>query len=80
MLQVDPLEWQVSAESANCIAAMVANTLGATESVLRIAARGTDIKLFLKVCSAEIWWQLTSCTIARPQDFYSYVYPAVEAN
>jgi hypothetical protein len=46
---VDPLEWQISQETANKIAACMANTIGATESVLRVAASGHDKKLFLKV-------------------------------
>jgi hypothetical protein len=49
ILPVDPSGWQVSVESANYVAAMLANTLGATEGVLRIAAVGSDFKLFLKV-------------------------------
>jgi hypothetical protein len=39
-------------KSANYVAAMLANTLGATEGVLRIAAVGSDFKLFLKVVLA----------------------------
>eukprot|EP00252_Welwitschia_mirabilis_P021299 TRINITY_DN5425_c0_g1_i1.p1 TRINITY_DN5425_c0_g1~~TRINITY_DN5425_c0_g1_i1.p1 ORF type:complete len:127 (+),score=16.62 TRINITY_DN5425_c0_g1_i1:237-617(+) len=46
---VDPLEWQISQETANRIAACMANTIGAAESVLRVAAQGQDKKLFLKV-------------------------------
>eukprot|EP01018_Ginkgo_biloba_P027893 Gb_36106 [translate_table: standard] len=46
---VDPLEWQISQETANKIAACMANTIGAAESVLRVAASGHDKKLFLKV-------------------------------
>ncbi|GLJ10593.1 hypothetical protein SUGI_0131290 [Cryptomeria japonica] len=46
---VDPLEWQISQETANKVAACMANTVGATESVLRVAASGHDKKLFLKV-------------------------------
>jgi len=52
ILPVDPSGWQVSVESANYVAAMLANTLGATEGVLRIAAVGSDFKLFLKV---KLW-------------------------
>ncbi|KAH8968997.1 hypothetical protein BDL97_02G013300 [Sphagnum fallax] len=52
ILPVDPSGWQVSVESANYVAAMLANTLGATEGVLRIAAVGSDFKLFLKVVLA----------------------------
>ncbi|KAJ7515879.1 hypothetical protein O6H91_22G032700 [Diphasiastrum complanatum] len=46
---VDPLEWQVSQDSATCLVACVANTMGATEGVLRVAASGSDYKLFFKV-------------------------------
>ncbi|ERN12512.1 hypothetical protein AMTR_s00025p00186730 [Amborella trichopoda] len=46
---VDPLEWQISQETANGIAAWMANTIGAAESVLRVAATGHDKRLFLKV-------------------------------
>ncbi|CAL5011071.1 unnamed protein product [Urochloa decumbens] len=46
---VDPLEWQISQEMANSIVASLANTIGAAESVLRVAATGHDKKLFLKV-------------------------------
>lgn len=49
ILPMDPAEWQISPETANCIAATVANVLGALESVLRVAASGSDKKLFLKV-------------------------------
>lgn len=48
---VDPLEWQISQDSANSIAACLANTVGAAESVLRVAATGHDKRLFLKVLS-----------------------------
>nr|KYP53861.1 Reticulon-like protein B22 [Cajanus cajan] len=46
---VDPLEWQISQESANAIVAWFANTVGAAESVFRVAATGHDKRLFLKV-------------------------------
>ncbi|CAN6464511.1 unnamed protein product [Victoria cruziana] len=46
---VDPLEWQISQETANGVAACLANTIGAAESVLRVAATGHDKRLFLKV-------------------------------
>ncbi|KAH9549613.1 hypothetical protein CY35_10G029400 [Sphagnum magellanicum] len=46
---LDPSGWQVSVKSANYVAAMLPNTLGATEGVLRIAAVGSDFKLFLKL-------------------------------
>ncbi|XP_077238555.1 reticulon family protein isoform X1 [Tasmannia lanceolata] len=46
---VDPLEWQISQDTANGIVACMANTIGAAESVLRVAATGHDKRLFLKV-------------------------------
>ncbi|GMN68818.1 hypothetical protein TIFTF001_037869 [Ficus carica] len=46
---VDPLEWQISQDTANSIVAWLANTVGAAESVLRVAATGHDKRLFLKV-------------------------------
>ncbi|KAK4796588.1 hypothetical protein SAY86_028914 [Trapa natans] len=46
---VDPLEWKISQDAANNIAACLANTIGAAESVLRVAATGHDKRLFLKV-------------------------------
>ncbi|KAE9465967.1 hypothetical protein C3L33_02144, partial [Rhododendron williamsianum] len=46
---VDPLEWQISQDSANSMFARLANTIGAAESVLRVAATGHDKRLFLKV-------------------------------
>lgn len=49
ILPMDAAEWQISPETANCIAATVANVVGALESVLRVAASGSDKKLFLKV-------------------------------
>ncbi|XP_015894155.3 reticulon-like protein B22 [Ziziphus jujuba] len=46
---VDPLEWQISQDTANSIVAWLANTVGAAESVLRVAATGHDKRLFVKV-------------------------------
>ncbi|THU55511.1 hypothetical protein C4D60_Mb11t07350 [Musa balbisiana] len=46
---VDPLEWQISQDTANTIVACSANTVGAAESVLRVAATGHDKRLFVKV-------------------------------
>lgn len=46
---IDPLEWEVSQDTANQVAACIANVVGAAESVLRVAAKGEDKKLFLKV-------------------------------
>ncbi|XP_027344743.1 reticulon-like protein B22 isoform X2 [Abrus precatorius] len=46
---VDPLEWQISQDTANAIVAWFVNTIGAAESVLRVAATGHDKRLFFKV-------------------------------
>ncbi|XP_075492931.1 reticulon-like protein B22 [Primulina tabacum] len=46
---VDPLHWQISQDSATSFFACLANTLGAAESVLRVAATGHDKRLFFKV-------------------------------
>ncbi|MBA0565207.1 hypothetical protein Golob_010095 [Gossypium lobatum] len=46
---VDPLEWQISQDAANSIFAWLANTVGAAESVLRVAATGHDKRLFFGV-------------------------------
>lgn len=46
---MDPLEWQISQDTANSIVAWLANTIGAAESVLRVAATGHDKRLFFKV-------------------------------
>ncbi|KAH0913079.1 hypothetical protein HID58_036400 [Brassica napus] len=48
---VDPLEWQISQDTASNIFARLANTVGAAESVLRVAATGHDKRLFLKASS-----------------------------
>ncbi|GAV71183.1 Reticulon domain-containing protein, partial [Cephalotus follicularis] len=49
---VDPLEWQISQDTANSIVACLANTIGAAESVLRVAATGHDKRLFFKVVAS----------------------------
>ncbi|KAM7259619.1 hypothetical protein ACFE04_015360 [Oxalis oulophora] len=49
---VDPLEWQISQDTANGIVACLANTVGAAESVLRVAATGHDKRLFFKVAGS----------------------------
>lgn len=51
---MDPLEWQISQDTANSIVAWLANTVGAAESVLRVAATGHDKRLFVKVNSKWI--------------------------
>lgn len=43
------MEWQISLNTANCMAECLANTVGAAESVLRVAATGHDKRLFFKV-------------------------------
>ena len=48
-MPVDPLEWQLSQDTANKIFATLANTVGAAESVLRVAATGHDKRLFCRV-------------------------------
>lgn len=50
---MDPLEWQISQDTANSLFACLANTVGATESVLRVAATGHDKRLFLKVITDQ---------------------------
>ncbi|XP_031119283.1 reticulon-like protein B22 [Ipomoea triloba] len=49
---VDPLEWQICQDTANTAFACLANTIGAAESVLRVAATGHDKRLFFKVVAA----------------------------
>ncbi|EPS68857.1 hypothetical protein M569_05910, partial [Genlisea aurea] len=46
---VDPLHWQISQNTAASLFACLANTVGAAESVLRVAATGHDKRLFFKV-------------------------------
>ncbi|KAK4267726.1 hypothetical protein QN277_024468 [Acacia crassicarpa] len=46
---VDPLEWKITQDTASGIVAWFVNTIGAAESVLRVAATGHDKRLFLKV-------------------------------
>lgn len=46
---VDPHVWQISQDTATGVAECLASTLGAAESVLRVAATGHDKKLFFKV-------------------------------
>lgn len=48
-LPVDLSKFEVSSETANHVVAFFANTVGATEGVLRVAASGSDYKLFIKV-------------------------------
>eukprot|EP00850_Spirogloea_muscicola_P007681 SM000039S14511 [mRNA] locus=s39:473479:474798:+ [translate_table: standard] len=48
-ISTSPFEVQLSAEAATCFVACLANTVCATEGVLRVAASGSDYKLFAKV-------------------------------
>ncbi|CAN6907272.1 unnamed protein product, partial [Brassica oleracea] len=48
---VDPLDWQISQDTASNIVARLDNTVGAAESVLSVAATGHDKMLFLKAIS-----------------------------
>ncbi|GFQ05601.1 reticulon-like protein b23 [Phtheirospermum japonicum] len=51
VVPVNPLHCQISQDAATSLFACLANTLGATESVLRVASTGHDKHLFLKVVS-----------------------------
>ncbi|KAL0724369.1 hypothetical protein Bca4012_038968 [Brassica carinata] len=57
---VDPLEWQISQDTASNIVARLANTVGAAEAVLRVAATGHDKRLFVK---AKCFLTFTNSTI-----------------
>eukprot|EP00897_Mesotaenium_endlicherianum_P000743 jgi/Mesen1/1066/ME000123S00238 len=46
---VEPLAYEMSEEAATCVVAWGANLVGATEGVLRVAASGSDYRLFAKV-------------------------------
>lgn len=46
---IDPIHWQISQDTANSLFACLANTIGAAESVFRVAATGHDKRFFLKV-------------------------------
>ncbi|KAL5062455.1 hypothetical protein RYX36_024192 [Vicia faba] len=39
---VDPLEWRISQDTANIVVVSLANTIGAAESVLRVASTDHD--------------------------------------
>ncbi|KAG2577505.1 hypothetical protein PVAP13_6NG105700, partial [Panicum virgatum] len=65
---VDPLEWQISQEMANSIVASLANTIGAAESVLRVAATGHDKKLFFKLW--EEWCQELQLLMLQPSTMH----------
>lgn len=57
---MDPLEWQISQDTASSIIARLANTVGAAEGVLRVAATGHDKRLFVKA-SVSLVTILRSC-------------------
>jgi len=65
---VDPLEWQISQDTASNIVARLANTVGAAEGVLRVAATGHDKRLFVKVSVSFVTNLL--CTRYR---YYSWI-------
>ncbi|CAI9114581.1 OLC1v1015335C1 [Oldenlandia corymbosa var. corymbosa] len=71
---VDPLEWQISQDAANSMFACLANTIGAAESVLRVAATGHDKRLFFKVVS--ILYLLSA--FARIVSAATFAYVAIE--
>ncbi|KAM7253872.1 hypothetical protein ACFE04_031554 [Oxalis oulophora] len=48
-IPVDPLEWKISQDAANEVIARLVNTIGASVSVLKVAATGHDKRLFFKV-------------------------------
>ncbi|RWR73248.1 reticulon-like protein B22 [Cinnamomum micranthum f. kanehirae] len=60
---VDPLEWQISQDTANGFVACLANTIGAAESVLRVAATGHDKRLFLKFFTSTLLLNLGGITV-----------------
>lgn len=60
---MDPLEWQISQDTASNIFARLANTVGAAESVLRVAATGHDKRLFLKASSVFFFRLLGYITV-----------------
>lgn len=62
---VDPLEWQISQDTANSIVVWFANTVGAAESVLRVAATGHDKRLFFKVLDFISIQRLSFCVLLR---------------
>ncbi|KAL3618119.1 Reticulon-like protein B22 [Castilleja foliolosa] len=75
---VDPLHWQISQDAATSLFACLANTLGAAESVLRVAATGHDKRLFLKVVSclyllSVIGRAVSGVTVAYIVDYVYYV-------
>ncbi|CAI5984586.1 unnamed protein product, partial [Closterium sp. NIES-65] len=47
--------WQVSEGAAEAVVAAGANVLGAAEGVLRVAASGSDVRLFVKVVAGVPW-------------------------
>ncbi|KAJ7159394.1 hypothetical protein O6H91_Y547400 [Diphasiastrum complanatum] len=77
---VDPLELQVSQDSATCLVACVANTIGVTERVLRVAASGSDYKLFFKVVlflylTSALGMALSGATVVYTALWFAFTVP-----
>lgn len=70
---MDPLEWQISQETANSIIAWFANTVGAAESVLRVAATGHDKRLFFKVSTLDTLLLLFLLLLLCPFIFFNAI-------
>lgn len=62
---MDPLEWQISQDTASNIVARLANTVGAAEGVLRVAATGHDKRLFVKASVLPTYHVQDTITILR---------------
>ncbi|GFP91059.1 reticulon-like protein b23 [Phtheirospermum japonicum] len=57
---IDPLHWQISQDASTSLFACLANTLGAAESVLRVATTGHGQAPFpqggfLSLCALRDW-------------------------
>ncbi|GBG89640.1 hypothetical protein CBR_g49429 [Chara braunii] len=59
-------KWELSEDSAYRITAFGANTIGAAEGVMRIAANGSDYKLFVKVMIALCSMSLIGRVVSGP--------------
>ncbi|CAN4098048.1 unnamed protein product [Withania somnifera] len=80
---VDPLEWQISQDTANRVLACLANTLGAAESVLRVSATGHDKRLFVKVVVTlyvlSVLGRIASgVTIAYAGESFLFLFPLLQ--